>query len=90
MAIEERKAEFENVIKSNPDKIAIICEKAPKSQIADIEKSKYLVNGSRDTLEIEQIVMLAYIMETIGNDPTSDVLSVLAGYENEDQYLLPF
>ena len=43
--LEERKAEFENVIKSNPDKIAIICEKAPKSHIADIEKSKYLVKN---------------------------------------------
>lgn len=54
------------------------------------KNSKYLVNGSRDTLEIEQIVVLAYIMETVGNDPTSDVLSIFAGYEYEDQYLLPF
>ena len=41
--LEERKAEFQSVIRSNPGKIAIICEKAPNSKIVDIEKSKYLV-----------------------------------------------
>ena len=43
--LEERKSEFQNVIQSNPGKIAIICEKEPKSKIADIEKTKFLVNG---------------------------------------------
>ena len=42
--LQERKAEYQNVIKSNPGKIAIICEKSPNSRIADIEKSKFLVS----------------------------------------------
>ena len=43
--LEERKREFQTVMEANPDKIAIICEKAPKSHILDIEKSKYLVKN---------------------------------------------
>ena len=40
--LNERKEEYQNVIRANPGKIAIICEKDPRSHIIDIEKSKYL------------------------------------------------
>ena len=43
--LDERKEEYQNVIRANPGKIAIICEKDPRSHITDIEKSKYLVSG---------------------------------------------
>ena len=38
--LEERKKEYNKVIEEHPGKIGIICEKAPKSQIPDIEKTK--------------------------------------------------
>ena len=41
--LDERKEEYQKVIQANPGKIAIICEKDPRSHITDIEKSKYLV-----------------------------------------------
>ena len=41
--LDERKEEYQRVIQANPDKIAIICEKDPRSKITDIEKSKYLI-----------------------------------------------
>ena len=44
-SLEERKAEFQNVMHSNPGKIAIICEKDPKSKIVNIEKSKFLISS---------------------------------------------
>lgn len=53
-------------------------------------KSKYLINGSRDTLEIEQIAVLAYLMESVANDPTSDVLSIFNKYKVGEEYILPF
>ena len=41
--LEIRRAEYEKVIKQHPDKIPIICEKAPRSKIKTIDKTKYLV-----------------------------------------------
>ncbi len=43
--LEERKNEYQKVAQSNPGKIAIICEKSPKSHIVDIEKSKFLIGS---------------------------------------------
>ena len=40
---ETRRGEYEKVIAQHPDKIAIICEKAPRSKIKAIDKTKYLV-----------------------------------------------
>ena len=37
--LEERKEEYQKVIEEHPGKIGIICEKAPKSQIVEIEKT---------------------------------------------------
>ena len=41
--LEVRRSEYEKVIKQHPDKIPIICEKAPRSKIKAIDKTKYLV-----------------------------------------------
>ena len=40
---EKRKAECEKIRKQFPDKIPIICEKDPKSNIQEIDKTKNLV-----------------------------------------------
>ena len=42
-SFETRQSECEKVLKQHPDKIPIICEKAPRSKIKSIEKTKYLV-----------------------------------------------
>ena len=43
---EERRAEYERVIKDYPKKIPLICEKDANSRIKNIDKTKYLVDGS--------------------------------------------
>ena len=45
--LEERKEECEKVKKDHPGKICLICEKAPKSQLPDIEKTKYLLGKTK-------------------------------------------
>ena len=40
---EVRRAEYEKIHKRYPDKIPLICEKAPRSKIKAIEQTKYLV-----------------------------------------------
>jgi GABA(A) receptor-associated protein len=40
---EKRKKEAERIRQKYPDRIPVICEKAPKSDIPDIDKKKYLV-----------------------------------------------
>ena len=41
--LETRQSECQKVLKQHPGKIPIICEKAPRSKIKPIEKTKYLV-----------------------------------------------
>jgi len=41
--LERRKAEAERIRSKYPDRIPVICEKADKSDIPDIDKKKYLV-----------------------------------------------
>ena len=41
--VEQRKRECDKIRNQFPDKIPIICEKDPKSNIRDIDKTKYLV-----------------------------------------------
>ncbi|KAG0306473.1 ubiquitin-like protein atg8 [Dissophora globulifera] len=40
---EDRKAEAERIRQKYPDRIPVICEKVEKSEIASIDKKKYLV-----------------------------------------------
>mmetsp|Transcript_44699 Transcript_44699/g.121830 ORF Transcript_44699/g.121830 Transcript_44699/m.121830 type:complete len:87 (-) Transcript_44699:451-711(-) len=41
--IDRRKSEAERIRSKYPDRIPVICEKADKSDIPDIDKKKYLV-----------------------------------------------
>ena len=41
--LEKRQLECDNVLKRHPNKIPIIVEKAPRSKINSIDKTKYLV-----------------------------------------------
>ena len=53
---EERKEEYQKVIEEHPGKIGVICEKAPKSKIADIEKTKYLINEEFNLTQFTSII----------------------------------
>ena len=41
--IEKRKSEAERIRQKYPDRVPVICEKADRSEIPDIDKKKYLV-----------------------------------------------
>ena len=41
--VDQRKRECEKILAQFPEKIPIICEKDPKSNIREIDKTKYLV-----------------------------------------------
>ena len=56
MTFEERKAEYNKVIQHNPGKIGIICEKDPKSQIPNIDKTKYLINEEFNLKQFTKII----------------------------------
>ena len=97
-SLEERKSEFQKVKQKHPEKIAIICEKSPKSKIRDIEKSKFLINSDitfnqfsqmiRHKLQMskeEALFFLANGKTTLtGND---SMLEVYNKFKNEDGFL---
>ena len=96
--LEERKEEYNKVIQLNPGKIAIICEKAPKSNIAEIDKSKFLINDDitfqqfsfviRNRLNIGKEEALFFLVNgkkvLTGNDEMSEIYSK---YKEEDGFL---
>mmetsp|Transcript_65860 Transcript_65860/g.203865 ORF Transcript_65860/g.203865 Transcript_65860/m.203865 type:complete len:109 (-) Transcript_65860:164-490(-) len=43
---EKRAAEARRILAKYPDRIPVVCEKAPRSELPDIEKKKFLVPGS--------------------------------------------
>lgn len=53
-------------------------------------KSKYHINKGRDVIDIEQIVVLAYLMEKSAENPEINALDVFKKYKGEDGYILPF
>ena len=96
--LEERKEEYQKVMQTNPGKIAIICEKDPRSRIADIEKSKYLVKNDislnqfnlmiRNRLKIgkeEALFLLVNGKKSLtGDDSMQDVYNK---FKSEDGFL---
>ena len=97
-SLQERNAEFQNVIQSNPGKIAVICEKAPNSKIVDIEKSKFLIADDinlsqfslliRKKLKMGKEEALFFLVNgnksLTGDDTMKDVYNK---YKNEDGFL---
>ena len=43
-----RRREAEEIMKKNPNKIPIICEKDPNCKLKDLSKQKYLINKDLD------------------------------------------
>ena len=44
-SLEERKQESARILRDHPNRMPVICEKAPNSTLPDIKKTKYLVPG---------------------------------------------
>ena len=95
---EERKAEAERIKKKYSDKIPIIVEKSIKSDIADLDKKKYLVPND---ITVGQFVYILRkrieltpekaIFIFLGNNtipPTSALLSKLYEKHNDDDGFL--
>lgn len=54
--LEERKAESDRIRAKYPDRIPVICEKADKSKVADIDKKKYLVPADLTTGQFVYVI----------------------------------
>jgi hypothetical protein len=52
----KRKNQSANIILSYPDKVPIICEKAPGAKINDIDKTKFLVGNELRLIEFIDII----------------------------------
>uniref|UniRef100_A0A7S3U6M3 Autophagy-related protein n=1 Tax=Strombidinopsis acuminata TaxID=141414 RepID=A0A7S3U6M3_9SPIT len=53
---EKRSAEARRILAKYPDRIPVICEKAPRSDLPDIEKKKFLVPGTMLCGEFKYII----------------------------------
>ncbi|CAK9114697.1 unnamed protein product [Durusdinium trenchii] len=53
---EKRAAEAQRILSKYPDRVPVICEKAPRSNLPEIEKKKFLVPGSMLCGEFKYIV----------------------------------
>ena len=94
----ERQKECDKIRKQFPGKIPIICEKDPKSNIRDIDKTKYLVPDDltvsnfslmiRKRIEIPQEAAF-YLLANGKNSLTGDKLlsEVYEEHKDEDGFL---
>ena len=96
--LEERKKEYQKVIEEHPGKIGIICEKAPKSNIEEIKKTKYLISQEITLGQFSQIIRKKIKMEKEGaifllaNGKISltgdeSMLDIYNKYKDEDGFL---
>jgi len=53
---EKRSAESKRILAKYPDRIPVICAKAARSKLPDIDKKKFLVPGTRLCGELKYIV----------------------------------
>ena len=97
-SLEERKQEYQKVVQEHPGKIGIICEKAPKSPIEEIKKTKYLVGEEIKLGQFSEIIRKKIKMEKqsaifllangkislTGDETMSDIYKK---YKDEDGFL---
>jgi len=68
---EKRSAEARRILAKYPDRIPVICEKAPRSDLPDIEKKKFLVPGTMLCGEFKYIIH-KHINQSNSNQVASD------------------
>ncbi len=96
-----RKDEAVAIMKKNPDKIPIICEKDPRCKLKDLSKHKYLINKAlevgpfasniRSKLELPQEEALFLIVKKNGKDHAltfgETFAQVYTKYKSDDHFL---
>ena len=96
--LEERKQEYREIKQKNQNKIAIICEKDPRSKIVDIQKSKFLIEKDftfpqfstiiRKRLKLKESDALFFLangkVSLSGNDTMNDIYK---NHADEDGFL---
>ena len=96
--LEVRRSEYEKVIKQHPDKIPIICEKAPRSKIKTIDKTKYLVEPNlslpqfkatiRKKLDLDDKEAIFFLINGKNTLSGSDTLgTIYEKYKSRDGFL---
>merc|ERR1719174_2263384 len=68
---EKRSAEARRILTKYPDRIPVICEKAARSDLPDIEKKKFLVPGTMLCGEFKYIIH-KHINQTANDSIASD------------------
>merc|ERR1712032_392781 len=68
---EKRSAEAKRILAKYPDRVPVICEKAPKSDLPDIDKKKFLVPGTMLCGEFKYIIH-KHINQTANSTIASD------------------
>lgn len=68
---EKRSAEARRILAKYPDRIPVICEKAPRSDLPAIEKKKFLVPGTMLCGEFKYIIH-KHVNQTAGESIASD------------------
>ncbi|CAJ1348935.1 unnamed protein product [Effrenium voratum] len=69
---DRRKAEAERILSKYPDRVPVICEKAPRTNLPEIEKKKFLVPGSMLCGEFKYIVQKHIQQAANGNGLFAD------------------
>nr|ABI14373.1 hypothetical protein [Pfiesteria piscicida] len=91
---EKRKTEAQRILAKYPDRIPVICERAPRSDLPDIDKKKFLVPGTMQCGEFKYIIQ-KHINQAqpggIGADQTiylfvQDSTSLKTGAQMADTY----
>jgi len=54
--LDKRKSEAERIRAKYPDRVPVICEKAPRSDIPDIDKKKYLVPADLTVGQFQYVI----------------------------------
>ena len=96
--LEQRIEEYKKVTNEHPGKIAIICEKDPKSSIKNLDKTKYLTDGDLtlpqfiatirkklDLNENDALFLLANGKNALSQNETMDI--IYKKYKNKDGFL---
>merc|ERR1712032_1385907 len=71
LPFQKRRAESQRMLARYPDRIPVICEKKPRSDLPDIDKKKFLVPGSMYFSEFKYIIY-KHIKETMNASIASD------------------
>ena len=94
---EHRKSESTRILTKFPDRIPVICERAPKSDIPNIDKNKYLVPSDLTVGQFVYVIRKRIelppekaIFVFVGNSlpPTASLMAeVYAQHKDEDGFL---